>query len=82
MPRKAHEPDRFLTLDDNLRVVAISNRRGQRKDVARRLLEPRPFIKRPPTETFAPLPSLLRNRGLLMAALRVWELRNGIHDGW
>ncbi|HEX4666802.1 MAG TPA: hypothetical protein VH207_09385 [Chthoniobacterales bacterium] len=82
MPRNLRESDRFLTLDHNLRVVAAPPRRNQAKRVPRRLDEPRPFVKRPGEEPCLPLPSLLRHRTLLLAALRVWELRNGIHGSW
>ena len=75
MPRTVREPDRFLTLDENLR-------RNQSKRTRRRLDETRPFMKRSSGEPCLPLPSLLRHRTLLMAALRVWELRNGIHESW
>lgn len=82
MPRTVREPDRFLTLDENLRVVAAPPRRNQSKRTRRRLDETRPFMKRSSGEPCLPLPSLLRHRTLLMAALRVWELRNGIHESW
>jgi hypothetical protein len=82
MPRTVRESDRFLTLDDNLRVVVAPPRRNQAKRIRRRLNEPRPFVKRAGEEPCLPLPSLLRHRTLLMAALRVWELRNGIHESW
>ena len=82
MPRTVRESDRFLTLDENLRVVAAPPSRNQAKPVRRRLNEPRPFVKRTGEEPCPALPSLLRHRTLLMAALRVWELRNGIHESW
>jgi hypothetical protein len=82
MPRTVRESDRFLTLDENLRVVAAPPQRDRAKRIRRRLNEPRPFVKRAGEEPCLPLPSLLRHRALLMAALRLWELRNGIHEGW
>ena len=75
MPRKSNERDRYLTLDDCLRVVRIPGQTPKRKK-SRRM----PAL--PAAEAFSPVDSLLRHRSLLMAALRVWELRNGIHEGW
>jgi hypothetical protein len=83
MPRKAPDYARFLTLDKDLRVVAQPGQ-AKPKESSRRLQESRPFQQRAnvPPPPPPPLPYLLRHRGLLMAALRLWELRNGFRDTW
>ena len=81
MPRKAEESDRFLILDENLTVVAKSTVRARVRRFRRRLKGRRSFA--PQVEGAPPPPSLdslMRTRKLVMAALRVWELRNGIRD--
>jgi hypothetical protein len=81
MPRKAFKSDRLLMLDENLSVVAVPQRRSQRRKITHRLKAPRHFwvateIGEPPPQS----DSIMRLRRLLMAALRVWELKNGIRD--
>ncbi|HEY2713799.1 MAG TPA: hypothetical protein VGI60_14890 [Chthoniobacterales bacterium] len=81
MPRKADEPERFLLLDENLTVVARSTQ-GKRVRPFRRRSRKRQAYS-PQLEMAAsppPFDSLMRTRKLIMAAVRVWELRNGIHD--
>jgi hypothetical protein len=81
MPRNSCTADRFLILDENLQVVAKSPSRSQRKRRPRRLQQSRQFPAAQAMER--PLPpsdSLMRIKRLLMAALRVWELKHGIHD--
>jgi hypothetical protein len=81
MPRKVDEPERFLLLDENLTVVARSTQGTRERPFRRRSRRPQGFA---PQLELAPSPppfdSLMRTRKLIMAALRVWELRNGIHD--
>ena len=50
-------------------------RRSSAKAVARSKYPGEELIERPPPG------SLLRTKRLLLAALRVWELKNGIHSG-
>jgi hypothetical protein len=80
MPRKVDEPERFLLLDENLTIVARSNEKRDRA-FRRRSRKRQGFA---PQLELAPSPpafdSLMRTRKLIMAAVRVWELRNGIHD--
>jgi len=80
MPRKVAQTQRFLELTENLSVLAISRperqarrrrRRGERSSADPRTGEE---LGLPPYD------SLMRTRRLLMAALRVWELRHGIHE--
>jgi len=81
MPRRVSKPDRLLALDENLAVVAVPRRQPRKRKplgAARR-------TRRLPTTTEMGRPappgdSIMRFRRLLMAALRVWELKNGIHD--
>jgi hypothetical protein len=81
MPRNLCNADRILILDDNLQVVAAPPRRSQRRKRARRLQRPRQFPAPPAMEpALLPSDSIMRFRRLLMAALRVWELKHGIHD--
>ena len=81
MPRKAEEPERFLLLDENLTIVARSTRAKRERPFRRRSRRQQSFS---PQLEMAPSPpafdSLMRTRKLIMAALRVWELRHGIHD--
>jgi hypothetical protein len=81
MPRNPDKSDRFLMLNENLSVVAVSHRRSQRRRTTHSLKRPRQSWS--PTEIEEPMPpsdSNARLRRLLMAALRLWELKNGIHD--
>ncbi len=82
MGRKLGTLIRSLAPDDSPGVVAATvHRVKRRRPRSRRRLE-RPAPARAEPAQFVPLPSLLRNRSLLMAALRVWELRHGIRSTW
>jgi hypothetical protein len=81
MPRKVDEPERFLLLDENLTVVACPGQGKRQRPFRRRSRRQQAFS--PQLEMASsppPFDSLMRTRRLIMAALRVWELRNGIHD--
>jgi hypothetical protein len=83
MPRDSSTADRFLILDENLKVVTVTPRPSQRGKPARRLKQLRSFPAPPAIAPDRPVPpsySLVRIRRLLLAALRVWELKHGIHD--
>ena len=79
MPRKVGQTQRFLQLSENLTVLAIngqSSRSGRRR---RSSQHQSPHFGDIAGSTLSG-DSLMRTRRLLMAALRVWELRNGIHE--
>lgn len=68
-------------LDENLTVVAVSHQRSQRRRSTRSLRRPRQFWGPVGIEELLPTSeSNLRLRRLLMAALRLWELKHGIRD--
>ena len=81
MPRRVSKPDRLLALDENLAVVAVPRRQPRKRKPLGAAKRTRQF---PATiEMRRPAPpgdSIMRFRRLLLAALRVWELKNGIHD--
>ena len=80
MPRRVSNPDRLLALDENFIVVAVPRRQPRKRRPLRAVKRPRQF---PATIEMRPAPpgdSIMRFRRLLLAALRVWELKNGIHD--
>jgi len=81
MPRRVSKPDRLLALDENLAVVSgprHSPRKRKPLGTARRNRRfPETTEMRQPV---LPGDSVMRFRRLLLAALRVWELKNGIHD--
>ena len=80
MPHKSYNPEEHYQLNDRPAV-------GDAPHPGSRQRKPLSGTKRdkpaPLPPTMAPLPrsidSLMRT-GLLMAALRVWELKQGIHD--
>jgi hypothetical protein len=81
MPRTVSKPDRLLVLDENLAVVVAPRRQPRKRKPSCGSRRTRRF---PATiEMRRPAPSgdsIMRFRRLLMAALRVWELKNGIHE--
>jgi hypothetical protein len=82
MPRKVETPERLLRLNDNLEVVAASSRPRRRRR-ALRLSRARAFEREQITSANSTsFERLLRTRRLLLAALRVWELKHGIHDSF
>ncbi len=81
MPRKVSKPDRLLILDENLAVVAAPRReprKRKRSSASRRKRRFRATIEM--RRSTPQSDSIMRFRRLLMAALRVWELKHGIHD--
>jgi hypothetical protein len=82
MPRRVSKPERLLVLDENLAVVAAPRRPPRKR---RRSYALRRTGRIPSTiemRRAAPTDSIMRFRRLLMAALRVWELKHGIHDNY
>ncbi len=79
MPRKVGQTQRFLQLTENLTVLAINGQspRGKKR---RSRDEYRSANFGGVAGSALSGESLMRTRRLLMAALRVWELRNGIHE--
>jgi len=79
MPRKVVQTQRFLKLTDNLAVLAIGSAQQPTRRRRRRERQA-PHAGQLGNVGLPPYDSLMRTRRLLMAALRVWELRNGIHE--
>ena len=78
-----HEPNRLLTIGSDLRVTGVPRQRNKRPSARKRSdEEARSSRKRNEPQPRHMLPPFLRHRALLMAALRVWELRHGIRDSW
>jgi len=81
MPRRVSKPDRLLTLDENFAVVAVRRRQPRKRKPLCAAKRTRRFPATMEMRRSAPPgDSIMRFRRLLMAALRVWELKNGIHD--
>jgi len=80
MPRKIAQVQRFLKLTDDLAVLAISSPRQPRRRRRRSERQARHAGQIVDEAGLPPYESLMRTRRLLMAALRVWELRHGIHE--
>jgi hypothetical protein len=83
MPRRVSKPDRLLALDENFAVVAVPQHKPRKRKPLCAAKRTRRFpatieIRREPP----PGDSVMRFRRLLLAALRVWELKNGIHDDY
>jgi len=79
MPRKRYNPEERFQLDEGRASVNPQRPRPRQKTRSSRMKsQPSPLS---PTMTHGPqsMDSLVRT-GLLMAALRVWELKHGIHD--
>jgi hypothetical protein len=77
MPRKVMKQDRFLLLGDDLAIIAAPPLRERRRRGPRRRRRVTSILMETAPANYDPL---LRTRRLLMAALRVWELKHGIHD--
>jgi hypothetical protein len=77
MPRKTVKPDRFLILTEDLAVVAAPRVTERKRRAPRRR---RRIVSTLMEGAAAPFDPLLRTRRLIMAALRVWELKHGIHE--
>jgi hypothetical protein len=80
MPRKVAQTQRFLELTENLSVLAISRPERQARRRRRRGERGSAHPQTGEELGLPPYDSLMRTRRLLMAALRVWELRHGIHE--
>ncbi len=80
MPRKVAQTQRFLKLTDDLTVLAISSPRQHARRRRRQEGQVRHAGQVVDEVGLPPCDSLMRTRRLLMAALRLWELRNGIHE--
>ena len=82
MPHNPLNLDRLLLVEENREALAAPPRPLRKRKVARpfkrrRRLSARTSIEDRPLPR---LPSIMRIRRLIMAALRVWELKHGIHD--
>lgn len=82
MPRNADKTQRFLFLGEDLGIFTAPSPnprpRKRRRPVAARAVSP---LSTKEKEVFS-TDRLARTRRLLLAALRVWELRNGIRDSF
>lgn len=82
MPYKTQET-RLLFIDDDLRVaLAMPRRRRRRKRVNPSTFHDTFSLDESFYQPESRGPSLMRTRRLLMAALKVWELKNGIHSAF
>jgi len=80
MPRKVIQPERFLLLSDDLSIAAVPESGRQKKKRGPRNRR-RSNTSNHPDERATLSPDLMmRTRRLLMAALRVWELKHGINE--
>jgi hypothetical protein len=81
-PPKPLNSNRLLLVEEDCDALTAPPRRLPKRKTARQLKRARRVPARTSRE-YRPLrrpPSFMRIRRLLMAALRVWELKNGIHD--
>ena len=79
MPRKVIKPNRFLLLTDDLGIIAAPQEHPE--PTVRRVRRRRRITSGSLIDRSLPMSDpLLRTRRLVMAALRVWELKHGIHD--
>lgn len=83
MSEEILQPNQLTLIEEDERLAPASARRPRR---SKRLSEARfskTFSAAAPYDRSAPRGySLMRTRRLLMAALRVWELKNGIHSSY
>lgn len=81
MTFKTLQPNPLPTTDDDFSVVPAPARRPRRSKSAGRSRLSEPFSTGASLDRWEPRGySLMRTRRLLMAALRVWELKNGFHN--
>jgi hypothetical protein len=81
MTHKTLQPNGLPTTDDDLSVVPAPPRRPRQSKSAGRSRFPEPFSTGASFDRSEPRGySLMRTRRLLMAALRVWELKNGFRN--
>ena len=80
MPHKPLNPEKLLFIEEDDTLAAP--RQLPKRKAVRRLKRPRRSAARSSREDRPPrrMPSLMRIRRLIMAALRVWELKQGIHE--
>ena len=81
MSNKTLEPSRLPPPDDDFSAAAPPPRRprrSKRSNQSRFSFSSDPSYDRSEPRGY----SLMRTRRLLMAALRVWELKNGIHSSF
>ena len=82
MPHKPLNPEKLLLVEQSRDAFTARPRQPPKRKVARRLKRPRRVLGTTLREDRRPYrgPSIMRIRRLIMAALRVWELKNGIHE--
>ena len=76
MPRKPYNREGLLQPDDRLAGGIVSRQRKPVSALKRSMPSP---LTTTMVETPESVETFIRT-GLLIAALRVWELKNGIHD--
>ena len=83
MSNEILQPNRLPKSDDALNFAPASPSRPRRNKRASRSRFPETFSSSSSYDRSEPRGySLMRTRRLIMAALRVWELKNGIHNPW
>src|SRR5437016_4377719 len=82
MPRKPLNQDRLRLVEEDSETLAVPPRQPRKRRAARQFKRPRRLPARTSIEDrpLRRIPSIMRIRRLIMAALRVWELKHGIHD--
>jgi hypothetical protein len=80
MPRNVIQPERFLLLSEDLSITAAPERESQGKTIRSRRRRRRAASGRSTHQMSPPPDFMMRTRRLIMAALRVWELKHDIHE--
>jgi len=77
------QPDRLAPSEENLKPAPASARRPRRSKRVTEAAFEETISSDPSYDRSVPRGySLMRTRRLLMAALRVWELKNGFHSSY
>ena len=82
MPRKPLNLEKPVLVEEGRDALAAPSRKPPKRKLARRPKGPRQTTARVSRENrpLPRMPSIMRIRRLIMAALRVWELKQGIHE--
>ena len=82
MPYKTLNSDKLLFIEEKRDTVTAPRERFRKKKVVRQLKKPRRTQAAAPREDrqYPRMLRVMRIRRLVMAALRVWELKHGIRE--
>jgi hypothetical protein len=83
MRHNGARPEKIALVDREGEAPATPSRKTRKRKRGRRIERARTASARTARENepHARMPSIMRIRRLIMAALRVWELKQGIHEG-